>query len=619
MYCRNCGEKVPNMSKYCCSCGKRVQHEFESINKIKGLLKRYKNAFISLMKSKGFLKYATILMPVTAVALIVFTLIIPAYSNLKLNQGKRYLLEKNYEKAAQAFSHAEISGAKDKETYAYMGEAYLQNNDYENAEKALKNAVKFDNSPEALKLLAEVFEYEGNDTQLEETLRQLITVMPNDPEAYVKLAKIYAEEKRYENAALILESLLKIQDNSEASALLYNIYAQSYLNNKSLEKSKPVEEKANEAMKSISVEDLSVYEGTAINVSPAGKYLLTKTYDKNNPVINIFERKEGTYIKTGSFKPPLNYDLSFDNTVFSENEEKIAFYNGEAEPYVSDSYIYVYDIAEDKLFSISDPKETYSLFLSPDGIFVVDSIPSFSQNGEKLYFGRYSSKATGLYQYDFTNGSLSNLYEPAPGGKIAYKIIERNGKIYFSVSDQNNRAEGGLFVYENGDVKKLKFEYDKMFYDLALWDMSKDGRYLMYFITISSQNSSFYFHVLDLDKMALTSLYPQDIETVGGEFVSVNYYDVLGSLNTYICKNAGFSTDGKNILIAEINTYTNRKIIREISIETGNNYFSKIIENNLNVKNFSLGYGNEKNANSGFKQLQTGELLLYDEGLKLIK
>lgn len=605
MNCKKCGESLKSDSKFCHKCGRKVNH-FD-LTKLK--------AFIEQNKSE--IKLGAAVIPLALCFFIIIDIIIPSYSRLKLAEGINHLKNEEYEKAVTAFSHAETAGAKGEELYTYMGEAYLKTEDYSEAEKALSNAIKEKDSPEALILLADVWEYEGNDKMLEETLLKLTDMMPNDPKAYVRLSKLYAEKGQYENASELLEALLKRQDNKEALQLLYNIYAQSYTKNKSLEKGGTIEEKALSYMKEANIKDLSAYEGEAISLSQGGKYLITRTYAEGREQINILEKNNYGYSIKNTFKPPAGYRLSYDTVVFSPDESKIAFYNKDAEEYLSDSYIYIYDIEKNELYNLTDPKEEYRLFLQDGGVFIIDSIPAFSEDGEGLYFSRHSSKGDGLYEANLSSKVVTKLYEPQSGGTIAYKIIEKNGLVYFSVKDRN--GSGGIYTYEDEKAVRLNFEYDKAYYDLALWDISKNGKYLMYYITIASQNNSFFFKVLDMDAMELINVYPQDIAMVGNHFTSVNYYDTLGKLNTFICKNAAFSSDGERIILAEENPETKEVFFREISIKTGNSYFINILKPKGSAEALSLAIGELKEENSGFKMLRDGKIIFYDKGLKVLE
>ncbi|MBE6012332.1 MAG: tetratricopeptide repeat protein [Lachnospiraceae bacterium] len=602
--CKKCGESLKSDSKFCHRCGRKVNH-FD-MDKLKTFIEENKNE----------IKLVAVIVPVALCFFIIIDIIIPSYSRLKLAEGINYLKNEEYEKAVTAFSHAETAGAKDQALYTYMGEAYIKTEDYDEAEKALSNATKERDNPEALILLADVWEYEKNEKMLEETLLKLTELMPNDPRAYIRLSKFYAEKGRYENASEILEALLKRQENKEALQLLYNIYAQSYVKNKSLEKGGTIEEKALSYLKEADIKDLSLYEGEAISLSPKGKYLIARNYSEGREYINVLEKNDYGYSIKNSFKPPSGYQLSFDTIVFSPDESKIAFYNKEAEEYLSDSYIYIYEIENNELYNLTDPKEDYTLFLQDGGVFIIDRIPAFSEDGQRIYFSRHSSKGDGLYEVNLNDKVATKLYEPPAGGTIDYKIIEKNGLIYFSVKDEKG---GGIYTYEDEKASRLNFEYDKAYYDLALWDMSMDGKYLIYYITIASQNNSFFFKVLDIDTMALIDIYPQDIAMIGNKFTSVNYYDTLGKLNTFICKNAVLSPDGERIVLAEENPETKEVFFREISIKTGNSYFLSILKPKGNPEAVSLAVGELKEENSGFKMLEDGKILFYDQGLKVLE
>jgi len=618
MFCASCGEKIDNSGKYCPHCGKKIQkRQFIDLSlltiRLKPIVSVYRR-YILPHRSK-IAKYLPAVCGVFTAAMLMVTIILPAYGSKMYEQGKDYIAKAQYGKAVSAFNQAGIAGIKNSEIDIYKSQAYIGLENYEQAKKILgENSEKSD--PAHLKLLADVWHYEGNKMLYEAALSNLVSLTPNDPYAYLRLSDFYREEGLYDNASGILEKLLGRQKSSLAAAKVYNIYMESYLNSTASDKAEHIKDDAMKALSSAKIEYLNIEDSIALSLSPSGKFLASLS--GNDKAVEIYGLDNSAFIYHSSFAIPAGYEIDPGMIAWSCDESMLAFSNSNAEEYVHDSSIYIYDLAGCSLKNLTDPKEDYVHYMAGREIYLIDSLPCFSADSESLYFSRKSVKGNWLCKVDLDGENLTHLFEPADGGWVDYKIMERKDQVYFSVRGHEKSDTWGIYTYDEANgARRLKFDYDSRYYHLALKDMTKDGRYLLYYLSISSQNDSMYFGVLDLESMKLSDIYKQDIDSYNNKLSAINRSNIFGASRIFVTRNAGFSLDGKSVYIAENGADAYGKTIRRFPLEGGNGDFAYISFEKEGAETFCIPNGNNKSG-AAFFEISDGKFLINDKGLRLL-
>jgi len=453
-----------------------------------------------------------------------------------------------------------------------------------------------------------------------DTLRELIRLTPNDPHAYFRLSAFYRDAGLFENAANTLESLLERQPNSAAKAELYNIYMKSFAANTSLARAQTVRPNAMAALNTARIENLNVGGGRAISVSPSAKYIAVYNTHDRSRYIDIYELTESEFRLTASFRLPANYVIDPGMLSWSPDERMIAFFNSGAEKFVSDSSIHIGEIQSGRVFNLTDPGADFTRYLSHDGVFIIDSLPTFSANSQRVYFARRTAEGNWLASIDINGDNLIYHFEPPGGGFVDYKIIERGGQVFFSVAGPSNNPLWGIYVYESGHAQRLNFEYDNRLYYLALKEITADGRFLLYYLTVASQNNSMLFGVINLETMEPVNVYRQEMDSVDGRVVAMNRSNIFGTYHAFVTRNAAFSRDGRSLFVAEDGRDAYGKAIRRFSLENGVANVGSFVYLSFETSGadlFSVPAMNQSGA--WFRELNESEFLVYMDGLRLLR
>ncbi|MCL2566083.1 MAG: hypothetical protein FWE24_09795 [Defluviitaleaceae bacterium] len=624
MFCTFCGKKMDMLSKYCPGCGKKTEKKllpfieslFVKTNRLRSKIAKYKVIIDPYYKKTA--KYLPSVAGVIIATVLMFSLIIPAYGRRMFEIGRERIGESRYNEAVAAFSQARIAGIRGSELNAFMGEAFINLGEFDRALEHLSD-TEGEITPIKLRLLADVWAYEGNGQMYANTLRDLINLVPNDPYAYLRLAAHYREEGLFENAAGVLERLLARQRNAAAQGELYNIFMESFVVNSSLERAALIRQDAMRALSSAYIESLDVGDAPAVSLSPGGRYVAVYAVHSGRSYMDIYEIRESEFRLSASFRLPPNYIIDYGMIAWSPDESMVAFFNSGAEEFVSDSSIFIGNIEENRLYNLTDPGADFVRYMGSEGVYIIDSLPAFSEDSARVYFARRTLMGNWLAVVDIDGENMSYLFEPPSGGFVEYKIIERGGRVFFSVAGPLNNPLWGIYIYENGEAHRLDFEYDNRLYYLALKDITADGQFMLYYLTVASQNDSMLFGVINLDTMAPVNIYNQELDIMNERIVAINRSNIFGTYRPFITRNAAFSADGRSLVVAEDGGAAYGKIIRRFPLANAGSVgsFVYISFDTENAGNFSVPRMNKSGI--WFREVRDGEFLVYDNGFRLLR
>ena len=619
MFCASCGKKIDLLSKYCSGCGKKTAKSkilpyaealFEKPGRIRSLYKEHIKPHHE--------KIAKLLPPVAgsiiAVALI-FTIVIPAYGQRMFEVGREHISESRHAEAEVALRRASAAGINGPEINMLKGYALMNLGELERAREYLL-ADEENITPAKLRVLADVWHQEGDGHMYANTLRELIRLTPNDPHAYLRLAAFYKESGLFENAAVTLESLLARQRNSAAKAELYNTYMKSFAVNTSLQRARTIRPEAMDAFNAAHIESLDVGGGQALSLSPSGRYVVVYVMHSGQRYLDVYELLELEFRLTATFRIPLNYVIDSGMIAWSPDETMLAFFNSAAEKFVSDSSIHLCNIPQNQAFNLTDPGADFTRYLSHEGVFIIDSLPTFSQDSQTIYFARQTPQGNWLASIDISGDNLTYLFEPPGGGFVEYKIIERGGRVFFSVAGPGNNPLWGIYMYEDGAAQRLNFYYDNRLYYLALKDITPDGQFMLYYLTVASQNNSMLLGVVNLETMEPVRAYQQEMDSINGQVVAINRSNIFGQDHTFVTRNAIFGNDGRSLIVAEDAGDPYGKVIRRFALSGNIGSYIYISFDTQGTNDFSVPQMNK--SGTQFRQIGAREFLIYDNGLKIL-
>ena len=624
MFCTFCGKKMDMLSKYCPGCGKKTEKKllpfiesvFEKMSRLKAEILKYKRITAPYYK-----KAAKFLPPAAGViiaAILMFTLIIPAYGRRMFEIGQRYIAQSRYNEAVEAFSQARFAGVRGSEINAFMGEALINLGEFDRAFGYLSSEEE-GITPLKLRLLADLWANEGNWQMYAGTLAELIRLAPNDTYAYFRLAAYYREAGLFENAVRVLESLLARQRNAAAQAKLYNIFMESFAVNQSLERAALIRQDAMRALSTVYIESLDAGGHSAISLSPTGRYVAVYALHSGRRYIDVYEIRETEFRLRAGFPLPANYLIDKGMIIWSPDETMLAFFNSGAEEFVSDSAIYIGNITENRVYNLTDPGADFVRYTGPEGVFIIDSLPAFSGCSRRVYFARRTIKGNWLASVDIDSGSMSYLFEPPGGGFIDYKIIERGGKVFFSVAGPSDNPLWGIYVYERGSAERLEFDYDSRLYHLALKDITKDGRFMLYYLTVASQNNSMTVGIVALDTMEPVTAYRQELDIMNERIVAMNRSNIFGTRRDFVTRNAVFGADGRSLIVAEDGGEVYGKLIRRFPLSGSIGSFVYLSFETEGAGHFCVPPPGMNKSGTWFREIRPGEFWIYDEGFRLLR
>lgn len=629
MYCTSCGKKMDMLSKFCPNCGKKAA----SAKVLQKLTKPILNAIpilyriyvkLNTLKKLSAPYYGKIarFMPVIsglALAIVmIVTFVIPAYGRRMFDIGMEYISNMRYAEAVHAFSWAIAAGVNGPEINAILGEAYINLGEFERAREHLRSGD--DLTPLKLRLLADVYYHEGNEHMHRNTLRELIQITPNDPYAYFRLSSSYRSAGLLENAASVLEGLLARQRNSRAQVELYNIYIESFAVNTSTERAALIRQDVMGAISSAYIESLDVGGGEALSLSPSGRFVAVHSVEDSRRYIDVYELLDSEFRLLTSFRIPVNYLIDPGMIAWSPDETMFAFFNSAAEEFVSDSAIFLCHIIEESIENITDPGADFARYMGPEGVFVIDTLPVFSSDSGYIYFARRTPMGNSLAVVDISSREVRYLAEPPMGGFIDYKIIERAGRVFFSVAGPSNNPLWGIYVYENGSIRQLEIDYDNRLYYLALKEITEDGRFLLYYLTVASQNDSMFFGVVNLETMENVLIYSIEHDIANDAIVAMNRSSVFGAEHRFITRNMGFGHDGRSLVVAEEGLNGQGKVIRRFLLSgSGVGSFVYMSFDSDGAGRFAAARRDMNKGGQWFREVRNGEFLIYDNGFRLLR
>jgi len=625
MFCKSCGKKVEILSKYCSSCGKSTKESkilpfLEAAMQKPGKLTSCYRTYITPHHAK-IARFFPPIAGVLAAVILVFSIIIPAYGNHMMQSGRNYIYNRRFPEAASALTRAAAVGFSDSELNTLKGYTFLNLGELERARELLQDDSE---SPSAasLRVLTDVWYQKDMPHYYTETLRELIRLTPNDPHAYFRLAAFYSREGLFENAANVLNALLARGPNPNAQAELYNIYMKSFATNTSLARALSLRPNAMDALSSAQIENLNVGGGQAISLSPSGRYVAIYATHDASRYIDIYEILAAEFRLTATFRLPINYVIDPGMLAWSPDERMIAFFNSAAEKFVSDSSIIIGDISANHVFNLTDPGADFTTYLADGGVFIIDTLPTFSADSQRIYFARRTPKGNWLASIDISGSNLTYHFEPPDGGFVEYKIIERAGRVFFSVIGSGNSPLWGIYVYENNNARRLNFEFDNRLYYLALKDVTVCGRFLLYYLTVASQNNSMLLGVINLETIEPVPVYNQVMDSVDGRVVALKRSNNFGTYHTFITRNATFSQDGRSLFVAEDGGSPYGKLIRRFALEgsaVGVGSFVYASFEADGAYNFCVPNGVTNASGTWFRQVSEREFLIYDDGFRLLR
>ena len=628
MFCTSCGKKMDMLSKYCPGCGRKAV----KAKILPGLDKLFPKAFRVVSKAyaktsafkkrmepyyRKTAKFIPALAGIFMAVILTLTLIIPAYGRRMFELGREYIASMRYKEAVTAFSRASAAGISGPEISALLGEALINIGEFERAREQLLSEGE-ELTPLKLRLLADVWQHEGDEQMFISTLRELIRLMPNDAYAYFRLSAHYREAGLFENAASVLESLLARRRNPAAQAELYNIYMESFVLNTSTERAALIRQDAMRALNTAYAESLDVGGGRAVSLSPSGGFAAVYVREAGRRYLAVYELRESEFRRVSSFMIPVNYVIDPGMIVWSPDETMLAFFNSGAEEFVSDSSIFICDIIQNRIYSLTDPGADFARYMGPEGVFVLDTLAAFSEDSRTIYFARHTPAGSRLASACLGTGEISYLFEPPAGGRVSYNIIERGGRVFFSVAGDSPNPLWGIYVYEGGEAVRLEFDYDSRLHNLALKEVSGCGRFLLYYLTVASQNDSMFFGVVDLRTMESPAVYPQEHDIANERIVAMNKSSVFGTERRFITRNATFGFDGRSLVVAEDGGEAYGKTIRRFALKgSGVGSFVYLSFDLNGAGAFAVPQMNKSGV--WFREVRSGEFLVYDEGFKLLR
>ena len=146
MFCIKCGKELKNEARFCPRCGEQVVESDIADIAINGD-KEHKNVKEKEYKKnkKPVLLWIGIIGIVVLVAIVIATVVITRGSKKaeydeKLDLGRKYLLDMNYEQAILAFEEAIKIDPKKKDAYIELAEVYAKQGEVEKALEILGNA-----------------------------------------------------------------------------------------------------------------------------------------------------------------------------------------------------------------------------------------------------------------------------------------------------------------------------------------------------------------------------------------------------------------------------------------------------------------------------------------------
>lgn len=144
MFCTNCGKELKTEAKFCPRCGESVVAVDELIpQKVQNVATTRLN--MELKKKKPVVLWIGIIGVVLIAAVIITTIVLTSGAKKseydeKMDLGRKYLLELDYEQAALAFEEAIKIDPKKKEAYIELAELYVKQRKNEKAIEILENA-----------------------------------------------------------------------------------------------------------------------------------------------------------------------------------------------------------------------------------------------------------------------------------------------------------------------------------------------------------------------------------------------------------------------------------------------------------------------------------------------
>jgi len=625
MFCKSCGKKVEILSKYCSSCGKSTKESkilpfLEAAMQKPGKFASCYRLYI-VPHHRKITKFFPPVAGVFAAVILVFSVIIPAYGNHMMQSGRYHIYNRRFPEAAAALTRAAAVGFSDAELNTLKGYTFLNLGELERARELLQDDSGETNAA-SLRILADVWYQKDKPHYYTETLRELIRLTPNDPHAYFRLSAFYTNEGLFENAANVLESLLARGPNPTAQAELYNIYMKSFATNTSLTRALTLRPNAMDALSSAQIENLNVGGGKAISLSPSGRYVAIYATHDSARYLDIYEIQAAEFRLTATFRLPINYVIDPGMLAWSPDEKMVAFFNSAAEKFVSDSSIHIGNIVENRVFNLTDPGADFTRYLVSDGVFVIDTLPTFSADSSRVYFARRTPKGNWLASIGINGDDLTYHFEPPGGGFVEYAIIERGERVFFSVIGPGNNPLWGIYAYESGEARRLNFEFDNRLYYLALRDVTVCGRFLLYYLTVASQNNSMLIGVINLETMEPAMVYSPIMDTMDGRVVALKRSNNFGTYHTFITRNAAFSQDGRSLFVAEDGGSPYGKLIRRFALvggAVGVGSFVYVSFESDGAYNFGVPWEAMNASGAWFRQVSEREFLIYDDGFRLIR
>ena len=624
MFCTSCGEKIDILAKFCSGCGKSTKKSKISpyleaaLGKPAELASKYRERI-----KPHHEKITRYLPPIAGFILavtLVFTTIVPAHGRRMVNIGREHLASARHYEAAAAFRLAGAVFPLSPEVNTLKSYALITIGDFERARDILLDKEDEHINAASLRLLADVWHHKGERQMYADTLRELIRLTPNDPQAYFRLSAFYRDSGLFENAANTLEALLARKPNSAATAELYNIFKKSFALNTSRTRALNIRSGAMAALNTAGIESLNVGGGRAVSLSPSGGYIAVYNRREGARYIDIYELTESEFRPTAAFRLPANYIIDPGMLAWSPDERMIAFFNSGAEKFVSDSSIHIGNIASGRVFNLTDPGADFTRYLSQEGVFVIDSLPVFSPDSQRIYFARRTVKGNWLMSIDINGSNLIYHFEPPNGGYVEYKIITRSERVFFSVAGPGNNPLWGIYVYESGAGRRLNFDFDNRLYYLALKDITVDGRFLLYYLTVASQNNAMLFGVINLETMERVNVYRQEMDLANGRVVAMNRSNIFGTYYTFITRNAAFSRDGRSLIVAEDGGNAYGKVIRRFPLEGGAVGVGSFVYLSFDTFGADMFCVPEMNQSGvWFREIGAGEFLVYSNGFRLLR
>ncbi len=159
MFCSKCGNEIKAEDQFCANCGNKISVMIKENSAVeKTVSEGVDHAVVSMKNHTPIFLWIGITAIIVAAAVIVTVLVLTRgtddskYQD-KLDLGRKYLLELEYDRAIAAFEEAIKIDPKKKDAYIELAEVYVSQGDIEKALEVLEDAEDNVDDPDDLEII----------------------------------------------------------------------------------------------------------------------------------------------------------------------------------------------------------------------------------------------------------------------------------------------------------------------------------------------------------------------------------------------------------------------------------------------------------------------------------